>query len=264
MPSAFPQGVIGNSVPLDFGQTPPPIMLGGGGPTVYNQALTAALSFVGAAPLFAGQRTLTGALSFAGSLTRSAARRLVAAFAPTGTLLRSGARRLTATFTPAGALLAGRALVRSLAAAALNFIGGTQLYPDPALYPGPDIYPYGGSILFQLNRLLPAVLQPVGFFSTHLATARTFTATLQPHVAFLKTSARIILSASFSSASLIGVRASHTVAQALFASLRNAGALSTGINPGHVDMGGGGFGVPMPDSHFQRYKPTLRRQKMRV
>jgi hypothetical protein len=174
---------------------------------VYNQAVSGALSFAGAAPTFSASRSLTGALSF---------------------------------------------------------IGGAQLYPDPNLYPSPDEYPFGGAILFQLNRLLPGVLQPSGAFATHGGLTRSLSAVLQPQAAFLKSSSRVFLAASFTAAAFTAQRVSHTLTQALFASLRNAGSLQTGINPGFLPEGGGGFGVPMPDDHFQRYKPTLRRQRMRV
>lgn len=280
-------GPIGTGIPLDFGPFEHVPVFGGpsGGPTVYNQAVSGALSFTGTAPLFSMQRSLAGALSFSGGLTRvftglrtltgaltfsgaaplaAIQRKLAAAITPTGVLIRRTSRALAGALTPTGALTTGRLYARALAAAALSFIGGANLYPDPNLYPGPDIYPYGGAILYQLNRALTGILQPTAGFLTHAAQARTFTAVLQPQVLFLKTSARVFLSAQLATASLIAVRSSHTVAKALFAGLRNAGSLSSILDPGTHDQGGGGYGVPMPDSFFQRYQPTLRRQKVKV
>lgn len=268
-----------------------------------NRTITGSLSFTGSTPLFVMQRLLTatltpagvvkrsaarilaGSLSFSGAaVTRAVTRLLAASITTTATLKRSTSRNLLGSITPTGIVTSTKVLFRTLTgaafrptatlagsraflrtiAAALNFLGGAQLWPNDALYPGENLWPYGGHILFNLNRLLPAALTPSGTLLGHGSNTRLFTAVLQPHVVFLKTSARVILAASFSSASLIGVRASHTVAQALFASLRNAGSLSTGINPSFIPTGGGGYGLPMPDSFFQRYQPTLRRQKMRV
>lgn len=236
----------------------------GVGPTVYNQSVSGALSFTGAAPLFAMTRTLTAGFTPVGVLKRAATRLLAAVLHPVGALAKREARILTASFTPHGVVNGVNVLARTLTAAALTFLGGTQLWPNDALYPDDNLWPYGGHILFQLNRILPAALTPSGSLLTHGSNTRTFTAILQPQVVFFKTSARVFLSAEFLAATLLAQRISNTTAKALFASLRNAGALSTILNPGHVDEGGGGFGVPMPDAFFQRYQPTLRRQKTRV
>lgn len=147
----------------------------------------------------------------------------------------------------------------------LSFVGGADLYPDPALYPSPDLYPFGGALLFQLNRAVPvATLQPVGTLSTGAALTRTFTAVFQPLATFTHTPARLLSASARFAGSLSAQKAGTAFAKSLFASLTAAGSLSTVLNPGQVSEGGGGFGVPMPDAFFQRYQPTLRRQKTRV
>lgn len=303
-----PRGPIGTGVPVDFDHDRVPIFgVSAGGPTVYNQSISGSLSFAGSAPLFSMQRPLTGALSFAGAAPLAAITRSLtgAVLQPAGALFKRTSRSLVgATFHPTAAFTPVRNFARTLTAAALNFVGGNALYPDPTQYPNPALYPYygslliqrpfhlaasvfapvggaqlypddalfpldsefpfGGAILFQLNRVLPGALSFSGSFATQGGLVRVLTAVFQPHTVFLKTSARVFLAAAFSSAGFAAVRASHTVAQALFASLRNAGSLHTITNPGRLDQGGGGFGVPMPDSFFQRYQPTLRRQKTRV
>lgn len=262
-PGSFP---IGTGVPLDLGRGGAPRFdSGAAGPTIYNQSVSGALSFAGAAPLFAMNRSLAASLSFSGAAPLAAIQRsLTAVLHPVGALAKREARILTASFTPHGVVSAANVFARTLTAAALTFLGGTQLWPNDALYPNDNLWPYGGHILFQLNRILPAALTPSGTLLGHGSNTRTFTAILQPQVVFFKTSARVFLSAEFLAATLLAQRISNTTAKALFASLRNAGALSTILDPGHVDEGGGGFGVPMPDAFFQRYQPTLRRQKMRV
>jgi hypothetical protein len=255
------------------------------GPTTYNQAVSGALSFVGAAPTFAMTRSVAGALTFA------------------GVIHKIPARRLTASLTPTGILAGVRALVRTLTAAALNFIGGNALYPDPVLYPDPGLYPYsgsllirrpahlnsifapvggshvypdpllfpspdefpfGGAIIFQLNRIIPGALSFAGAVTTHGALTKALNAAFQPTSACARRVTRSLAGALSFVGGFSAQKSATVFTKALFASLRNAGALSTGINPGFLPEGGGGFGVPMPDDHFQRYKPTLRRQRMRV
>lgn len=148
--------------------------------------------------------------------------------------------------------------------ASLGFIGGTNLYPDPNLYPSPDLYPYGGAIVFQENRTVTATLHPVGSLSSHAAQARIFTAVLQPIGALVHTPSRLLAGALSFAGSVAGQKSAHVFMQAVFATLSMTGALTSVHNPGFNPPGGGGFGVPMPDSHFQRYQPTLRRQKAKA
>jgi hypothetical protein len=231
-------------------------------------------------------RTVTGALSFSGSVKRSTIRRVTAAITPTGVV--SGVRSIARTVTGALSFRAGNALApdpilypdpalypyagslliqrpKHLDASALTFIGGQQLYPQDALYPSDAEFPFGGAVIFQLNRLLPGVLRPGGVLATQGGLVRVFTATLHPTAVFVKATTRhLTISATLLTVSFSAQRLSHNVLQALFASFRAAGAMSTIVNASTVPPGGGGWGTPMPDSHFTRYKPTLRRQRMKV
>lgn len=140
-----------------------------------------------------------------------------------------------------------------------------QLYPDTLLLPGTLLYPgsTGGEILtFLLTRVLPASGLS---FSGSVASQHhniTLNSVLQPAAALAKATQRALAGSLGAAGGFSASKSGAAFAKALFASLHAAGSLQAGIVV--VEEGGGGFGVPMPDDHFQRYKPTLRRQKMRV
>lgn len=147
---------------------------------------------------------------------------------------------------------------------ALRFIGGSQLYPDPLLFPGDNEFPFGGAVLVTVNHSINGGFTPHGALATIGAQARLFTAALAPSVSFQRSTTRGLSASLGFAGAASGVRTVHALTKLLTGSLRAAGSFSA-MNTNLINPpGGGGFGVPMPDDHFQRYKPTLRRQKMRV
>lgn len=144
---------------------------------------------------------------------------------------------------------------------ALSFQAGSNLYPDNALFPGDLVFPYGGDIQIQPARTLGGALRPVGALSGSSGShTQALAAVFAPSVVFSRAATRSLSGALSFAGSVVGVRSVHALTKLLTAGLRAAGTLHNNrvLPPA---PGGGGYGGPMPDSFFTRYKPTLRRQR---
>lgn len=154
---------------------------------------------------------------------------------------------------------------QTLDAASLRFLSPTALYPSEDLYPGEDVYPSDGTVLWAMARSLGGVtLTFHGAVASSSARTQLLTGVLHPVAAFTKRTSRSLVGGALAFAgSVVGVRAVHFYAKTLVAALTAAGSLhairTDLINP----PGGGGFVTPMGESHFRRYRPTLRRQRRR-
>lgn len=268
------------------------------GGTVYTQSLSGALSFSGSTPVKQTTRTLPAALSFSGGATRKQnARLLGGGFSPTGTLGRaqalgrlldaailqpagailntSTARTIAASLTPSGALSSLKAIGANLSGA-LTF-SGSQTHVPAKVLPA-SLTPSGSLSAGQtLARALTAAFAATSSAFTKL-TARTLPAAFTP-TGMVAASRRGVMPGALSfvgsvansqpartltaALSFVGGIAQRQIARRLFASLRAAGVLHSHYIPPVKPPfpGGGGYGGPMPDSFFTRYKPTLRKQR---
>lgn len=192
---------IGIGRPVDLG---PGATLPGAnvvvGPTAYNQSLTAALSFAGAAQNLQTTRLFAAALTLNGAGTIKTMRILVGTFTPSGSMSRvlSLARTLTASLTPSGSLARTLTLFRAIAGA-LSFSGatikfaGSRLLASAVFTPsgvvssskvlfrtlvGAVFTPSGATPLFALTRALAATFTPAGTLARTLSLSRTLTGAL--------------------------------------------------------------------------------------
>jgi hypothetical protein len=149
----------------------PPYMpaSGPGGPNVYQQVLTAALSFAGAA----AARTfhaLAGALSFVGSTTKRAATARSAALSFVGSLVTGQAfvRSLTGALSFAGSLVSGSVFMKALTAA-LSFSGAQVRMVGKALS---GALSFAGAIVRRIGHVQASALSFAGALVRRTATAR--------------------------------------------------------------------------------------------
>lgn len=264
--------------------------------TVYTQSLSASMGFSGALPQRATTRRLTGALSFSGAVTRSPNGRVLtgtftptgslsqqqslvrtlvgATFQPVGALHRMTSRGLAAGLTPTGALTSIKSVSKALSGS-FSFSGALGRAPSKQL--SASFTPAGGltftkalhimldGAVFQpvgalsrlTNRKLAGVFAPVGMIAS--SSRNAFTAVFRPTGTVTHGVQQRTLTAVF--APVGGL--SRKTSRLLVASLIASGTLHTQYLPpgGPLPPGGGGYGQPMPDSFFTRYKPTLRRQR---
>lgn len=146
---------------------------GGGGPTQYNQSVS-------------------GALTFAGTLIKQTRRSLTGGFTPAGTLFKQTSKLLSGGFTPSGTLARTKVSLKSLTGA-LTFSGTLTKQTQKNLTGG---LTFAGVLSKQTSKVLAGVLTFSGVLqkqtSKLLAGVLTFNGTLTRNIIASKTLAGVL------------------------------------------------------------------------
>lgn len=267
--------------------------------TAYTKSLTGAARFAGSPALSKTfRRFIAAEHPTAGTVTKSpASRRFTALVKPvgivapqqslvrsladaaldfTGAVARAPARLFSASITPTGARTSLKSVAQAVSGA-LSFVGAQTHIAGKAL--PASLTPVGseGRVASLSQILDAAVLQPVG--AVNRLTSRVLAAAVLRPVGMMASASRGAMSGALSfTGSVVGSLPQRTLSAALdfagndvtrdiarrvVSALVASGVMHTQyIPPPRPPFpGGGGWGTPMPDSFFMRYKPTLRRQR---